>query len=227
MKYVCTPPEQAFNQISQTINRALEQGNVLLLLSGGSNIKAAVAIQQQLNLENALLTVSLVDERYGDVGHPDSNWQQLLDTGFDTSSVRVIPVLTGEEPKQTADAFGAALHYAFQNHDTVIGLLGMGSDGHTSGILPNSPAVTASDLVAYYQGPDYQRITTTAVALQHLDMAFLVAYGANKRTQLETLLHDSLPLTQQPVQLLKQLPDVQIYSDQPIPTKLDETLDNA
>ncbi len=227
MKYVCTPPDQAIRQIAQAINRALEKGSVLLLLSGGSNIKNAVAIQQQLNLGNSRLTVSLVDERYGDIGHADSNWQQLLEAGFDTSGVRVIPVLTGEAPEQTADAFGAALSYAFQNHDTVIGMLGMGADGHTSGILPDSLAVAATDLVVHYQGPDHQRITTTPVALQHLDTAFLVAYGDNKRTQLETLLHESVPITEQPVQLLKQLSDVRIYSDQPIPIQLDETLDNA
>ena len=37
----------------------------------------------------------LTDERYGPVGHPDSNWSQLLQKGFDLPQAKLVPVLTG------------------------------------------------------------------------------------------------------------------------------------
>jgi 6-phosphogluconolactonase/glucosamine-6-phosphate isomerase/deaminase len=56
---------------------------VLWLLSGGSNIRAIVEVMD--SIDDSLtpnLSLLLADERFGPVGHHDSNWQQLLDAGF-------------------------------------------------------------------------------------------------------------------------------------------------
>ena len=59
---------------------------VLWLVSGGSNITASVQLMQ--NLADDLtknLTIMAVDERYGLVGHADSNEGQLLAAGLTIS----------------------------------------------------------------------------------------------------------------------------------------------
>src|SRR6185503_424745 len=67
---------------------------VLWLVCGGSATAVAIAVSKQLHGKDLrLLTVSLTDERYGAPGHPDSNWQQLLDGGFDLPGASLVPVL--------------------------------------------------------------------------------------------------------------------------------------
>ena len=41
------------------------------------------------------LVVALVDERYGPVGHPDSNWFKLEIAGFKIKGAKMIPILIG------------------------------------------------------------------------------------------------------------------------------------
>src|SRR5258708_2139506 len=70
-----------------------EQKTVLWLISGGSNIKIATAVMAKLIGNESNLWVTLTDERYGKVGHPDSNWQQLLEAGFDPGHAKTYPIL--------------------------------------------------------------------------------------------------------------------------------------
>jgi 6-phosphogluconolactonase/glucosamine-6-phosphate isomerase/deaminase len=95
----------------------------------------------------------------------------------------------------------------------VIGLFGIGSDGHTAGILPNSPAVTAAAEVAFYQASDYPRITISPVFFSKIHTAIVYAMGSAKLQALENLKQD-LPAVLEPAQLLKQIPDTWIYTDQ-------------
>jgi len=212
MQFIFTDEQGAIDQISAIINQALSSGSVMLLVSGGSNIKSAVKIRGKLNLKNNL-TIGLVDERYGKVGHPDSNWQKLLDAGLNTQNISLMPVLNGDDVDSATRRYSNNLEIAFEQHDTCIGLLGMGSDGHTSGILPNSPAVDSSQLVTHYVGPDFKRITTTAKSLQMLDQGLLMAFGESKRQQLEELKKD-IAASAQPVQILKKIPQFLIFNDQ-------------
>jgi 6-phosphogluconolactonase/glucosamine-6-phosphate isomerase/deaminase len=195
----------------------LEQGrSVLWLISGGSAISVAVqAIPHLSGRDLSKLTVSLVDERYGPVGHPNSNWQQLLAAGFELPRAVLHPVLTGAPQPDTAQAFAEFLDEQFGSAGFVLGLLGIGPDGHTSGILPHSPAVTAPGLVFAYDGPDYKRVTTTQRALKHIDEAVVYAAGEAKWPVLDRL-ETELPVAEQPAQALKTLERLTIFTDRPL-----------
>lgn len=186
---------------------------VLWLLSGGSAIPLIVAIANQLQNTNVSnLTVSLIDERYGPVGHADSNWQQLKEAGFALPNATLQPVLMGQDIKATADTFQKNLRENLQTCDYRLGFLGIGPDGHTSGILPHSSAVEAQTLVHAYEGGGYQRITTTAKCLAQLDEAVVYAVGESKWPGLDQLSTDVDP-ADQPAQFLKQIPQVTIFND--------------
>jgi 6-phosphogluconolactonase/glucosamine-6-phosphate isomerase/deaminase len=201
----------AANQIASKLDR----GRVLWLVSGGSAIAVTAATAKLLAGRSlANLTVSLIDERYGDPGHPNSNWQQLMAAGLDLPGAILHPVLTGHSQLQSASDFQDFLREQFQISDYALGLLGIGPDGHTSGILPHSPAVTAGGLVFAYDGPDYRRITTTAAALAKLDEAIVYAVGPAKWPVLDQL-ETSLPAAVQPAQVLKSLPKLTIFTDRP------------
>lgn len=209
--------EPAAKYIAEHILDQLGQNrSVFWLLSGGSCIAVAVSAAKLLAGKNLSgLTVSLSDERYGLVGHPDSNWFQLKTAGLELPGAILHPVLLGESNEATAEAFEAFLMHEFANTDYHLGLLGFGPDGHTSGILPHSPAVTASGLVSSYDGGGYQRITVTQSALSKLNEAVVNAIGKTKWPVLDRF-ETELSVAQQPAQALKSVAKVTIFTDRPL-----------
>lgn len=209
--------EEGATPLADRITKQLTDGKkVLWMVSGGSNIPLAVTVMEHIPDElTTNLSVCLVDERYGDVGHADSNSQQLETAGFNHKKARVIYVLApGLSLQETAEQFSLALKTAADAADIVIAQLGMGPDGHVLGILPDSPAVASENLVEPYVADDYQRITPTVKgALAIIDAAYVFAFGANKRAQLEKLRDSDIPVSEQPAQLLKHLPEAYVYND--------------
>lgn len=186
---------------------------VLWLVAGGSAIAVAVEVAKRLQgvpLEG--LAVTLTDERYDVVGHKDSNWQQLMDAGFVLPGAHLVPVLNGATPQATAAKFDDLLHTALGNATYRLGLFGIGPDGHTSGILPHSPAADATGYAIDYESDPYRRVTSTAPAIARLDEAVVYAMGEAKRPVLAALLEDQ-PLADHPAQALKAVPRLTIYSD--------------
>jgi 6-phosphogluconolactonase/glucosamine-6-phosphate isomerase/deaminase len=192
----------------------LDQGRrVLWLLSGGSGIAAAVAAWKLLDTATGHLVIGQIDERYGAVGHADSNWQQLTAAGLaPRAGEQTLPMLTGAPMGETVAAYTGVMKQELERADVRVGFLGMGADGHTAGILPHSSAVESPALVADYQADDYQRITVTAAVISRLDEAIVLANGAAKREQLQRL-QAEVPAADQPAQLLKQAGHTTVFSD--------------
>lgn len=212
-----TEPEPLIAAVTTAIFDHLRAGRrVLWLLAGGSAIPVEVAIAKRLRTSGTSLeslTVTLTDERYGPVGHADSNWQQLETAGFVLPGARLQPVLSeGASLEQTAQTFAAFLGDALSTHDYRLGLFGIGADGHTAGVLPHSPAVAATALAASYDAAPYQRVTMTFPAIKQLDEAMVYAIGKDKWPVLDQLQTD-ISLDDQPAQMLKQVPRFTIFND--------------
>ena len=201
-------------KISKTLISNLEQGEVLWLLSGGSAIDVAVECSKGLNGANlGNLTISLVDERFGEVGHADSNWNQLLEAGFSLPGANLHPWLDGGNSSRTASKTSDFFNTALSSSAYKLALVGMGADGHIAGILPKSPAATSEQMVVAYHAGDYQRLTLGFSALMRLDEAFLYATGENKAGQLESLAAKNIDPIIQPAQIIKRLPSWWVYND--------------
>jgi 6-phosphogluconolactonase/glucosamine-6-phosphate isomerase/deaminase len=209
-------PEPLIVQLVTTINNALSQGvPVAWLLSGGSAIPIAIAVAKQLvpGEPRQLLRILQIDERYGMVGHANSNWQQLLDAGFQCEGAQYRPVLHGLSFTLTIETYTETILDALGNCDLRIGLFGIGPDGHTAGMLPGSSAASeAKELVVGYPGPDFPRITITTPAIARLDLAVAWVGGEAKRATLKTL-QGGAALTTQPAQAIKQAKNWFVYSD--------------
>lgn len=200
--------------LAGVIGAKLRQGKkVAWLIPGGSAIAVAVAaskLLQGIPLEN--LTVTLTDERYGEVNHPDSNWRQLYAAGFVLHGATLIPVLHGSDIAATAKLFGTALKETFDITDYRIGLFGIGADGHTAGILPHTRAVSETELAHGYDAGTFLRVTMTGPAIARLNEAVVYATGEAKWPVLDQLETAVLP-DDQPAQFLKQVPTVTIFND--------------
>jgi 6-phosphogluconolactonase/glucosamine-6-phosphate isomerase/deaminase len=210
-----TNKQPVVDYLVTTINQHLAHGErVLWLVPGGSAIDVATEVGKQLTVpEKDQLLISLTDERYGDIGHKDSNWKQLADKGFHIKNAKMAPVLCGKPMHETAVSFANTLRYAFDEVDYRIGLFGIGPDGHTAGILPGSPAVDADDFACGYNSDTFQRITMTFPAIEQLDETVVYAFGDEKRVALENLLHP-MSLDQEPAQIHRNVLQSTIFNDQ-------------
>jgi 6-phosphogluconolactonase/glucosamine-6-phosphate isomerase/deaminase len=217
-----TDAEIAAGSLASSILKQLRSGKqVLFFATGGSSISVGAKISKILReypdknlMKN--LTVTLTDERYGPLGHPDSNWQQLLDRGFSLPQARLIPVLTGENLSITTEKFSKALNEELmisEENKYRIGLFGIGADGHTAGILPGSKSVESLNLACGYDTPTFSRITITPKVIEKLDEAAVWAQGKDKWGVIENLLEENIPIIKQPAQILKKVPLLTIFSD--------------
>ena len=199
--------------IASLVSDKIKNGKVLLALPGGSSIEVGVKIFEILSTQDLHnLTVMLTDERYGKVGHPDSNFFQLEEKGFNPGNSRTIPVLTGGDMESETKRFGENLKNELEKADYKIGLFGIGADGHTAGMLPGSGAVTSEDYAIGYNTETFSRITMTAKAIEKLDEAVVYAVGEEKRPVIESL-KENIDIIKQPAQILKKVPLLTIFTD--------------
>ena len=198
--------------IANSILKHLNAGEkVLWLATGGSSIAVGVEVAKIIKEHpHQNLIVTLTDERYGEINHPDSNWNQLLDKGFDLPEAKLIPVLLGENRDDTTQKFNTALEGELKSADYKIGLFGIGTDFHTAGILPGSGAVFSEDLAFGYNSEKFERITITPKTIQKLDEVIVFMQGEEKEKVLK-ILEQNASINDQPAQILKKVPLLTIF----------------
>lgn len=216
MNWLNTNPELIPELIANKLSELLRTQSVTWFVSGGSNITyqaKSIELLQQNGADLSRLRILLIDERFGPVGHADSNWQQLADAGFAVPGPTYIAPFT-ENEQLLDDAvirYAAIVENVLQNDSYTFAQLGMGDDGHTAGILPNSAATESSDTVVGYASEPYQRMTLGFSALRQLDEVALVAFGDSKQAQLDRL-QETVDPKDQPVQVIKDIEHVTIYT---------------
>jgi 6-phosphogluconolactonase/glucosamine-6-phosphate isomerase/deaminase len=203
--------------LADRLARELAAGKrVLWLVPGGSNIPLSAAVSHRLPADlTGRLTIMLTDERYGEVGHDDSNTVQLKIAGFEPQQAQLHEVLQpGMSLEETVAHFAADFTQVISNTELVIGQFGMGPDGHIAGILPRSAAVKSADLAFGYDAGHFTRITLTPAAITQITVAYLFAFGREKLEALNNLANQDLSLDEQPAQILKQITESYVYNDQ-------------
>ncbi len=214
-----TKPEDAAEFVASAIFHKLKGGKrVLLFLTGGSSISVGVKIGEILKeqadenlMEN--LTITLTDERYGPIDHFNSNYFQLTEKGFALSGAKIIPILIDDDRNITTEKFNKILNEELTRAEYKIGLFGIGVDGHTAGMLPESGAINSEDLAFSYDTSTFSRITITPKAIEKLDEAVIWAQGNDKWNVLQDLAKNEIDIIKQPAQILKKVPLLTIFSD--------------
>lgn len=205
--------------VAQAISRQLlaalnANRSVVWLVSGGSCIPIAVQARELLGQldELAHLSVIVMDERYGEIDHAGSNSMQLKKAGFDMRGLHYYEVLQGESIEKTTVQFAQTLETLQENEAVVIGLFGMGADGHTSGLLPGNPVMDSTAFTGFFDGHDYPRITTTPAFIRGITEATLYAVGESKWPALSQMQQPG-PVEDLPVRTLRGCSRLTIFSD--------------
>jgi 6-phosphogluconolactonase len=214
--YITSESQAGPQALIDSLGTALSlHSRVLWLVPGGSNITLATKVMAALpEGETHKLHIMLTDERYGPVDHPDSNLRQLREVGFEPQQATFIPtLLDGLSLEETAQKYASNFNHEANDAGYIIAQFGIGPDGHIAGILPGSPASTANDLASGYHTEQFDRVTLTFPALKRIDEAFAYAFGAAKKPPLDRLKNESVPLAEQPAQILRQIPEATVYND--------------
>ncbi len=206
--------KEAGKYLAQSILAKLEKKKkVLWLVAGGSSIPAAVVASKIIARHpHRNLAVTLTDERFGPKGHADSNWAKLLSRGFALPEAKIFFILTDKNMEATVEKFRKFLEEKFEWADWKVGIFGVGEDGHTAGILPESPAVSFPRLAFGYYTEKFNRITMTAKAIGMLDEAIVFAQGEKKRRPLRKL-EEEISVAKMPAQALKKARKLTIFTD--------------
>lgn len=209
--------------------------DTLLLLSGGSAIEIYDLITDfwPSNINLSKLTISLCDERWDEnPDHINSNWKSIQETNFykyvTEHGAKTYKILNGKSIETEAENFNSFLNKTIINDSQILLLLGMGEDGHTSGILPHTPGLDSKDYAISYHidnseiNPHLHRITTTTQFIQKSNKIFLYITGEKKRKTLKKVMQlDKEYPTEEwkknvknyPILSLSGINDVEIYSD--------------
>lgn len=215
MEFIKSTDQKAIaTYILYRIVAELEMGKkVVWFMPGGSAIPIVRDILSQLTqFDTKNLAVTLTDERYGNPGHNDENWSAIMKDLPTPKDATYLPINNGDSLEQTILSHQKSLRELLDWADHTIGFFGIGTDGHTAGILPKSPAASSTDSVCGYESEPYTRITITAPVITSLQDGFVYAMGREKHDVLDMLEVDIDPVAM-PSQLLKSIPELLIFND--------------
>lgn len=189
--------------LAKAILYAVVDKKIVLYLSGGS----LKSLYEMLAKEGEIIpgAVGLVDERYGEKFHPNSNEKMIQDTQFlrylHLRNIPFYPVLQNKTRQDSAEEYDARFRELNNSYPKSIGLLGIGPDGHTSSLAPNRPDFTNPMfdpalkhlLVSEFNDPKShygERVGMTFLGLSMLDLLIVPVFGSSKQKALNLMFED-------------------------------------
>lgn len=167
----------------------------LLALSGGTSVDYQLMLVQAGDIIPGAICV--VDERYGEPFHENSNEKLLADAGVkkfaDENCIETHKILKGKGFSDTAKIYDTEIKGLFARFPKRVGVMGVGANLHTAGIFPNSGALKSADFVVGDNVNDVhpKRITLTLKALEEFTGFVVMMFGSPKQNALRIMLDES------------------------------------
>jgi 6-phosphogluconolactonase len=218
-----TTPQDLFQAAAEEVIRSAtdavaQRGLFTIALSGGStprNLYTLIAANASATLPWSQMFFFWGDERHVAPDNPDSNYRMAKEALL--SKVPVPPANIFPVPAENPDATQAAEIYEqtlrrffavapgeFPRFDLI--LLGMGPDGHTASLFPETPALQEKSRLVVANGVEKlgsSRITFTLPLLNAARrVAFLVS-GTDKAAALHEVLEGNAPAEKYPSRLVQ------------------------
>lgn len=200
--------QQLANDVAGLLAAALAlRPEASLVVSGGSTPVPFLQALASRDIEWARVRVTLADERWVDASHPDSNERlvkQHLLVGKAASATFIRLKNRHDTPQAGESDCNAALAALSWPLDVVV--LGMGGDGHTASLFPDTPGLQRALSVGSDRsrcqamqppGAAQARMTLTLAALHDCEYLLLHITGQAKREVLIDALQsepDHLPV---------------------------------
>lgn len=187
--------ERSRDIILSQIQTAIDaRGQFTIALSGGSTPKPLYEALATQSLPWSKIHIFWGDERYVPATHPDSNQlmaRQAWTDKIEIPNSNIHPMhTTSADPEKDARQHETELRQFFQTPEGFptfdLILLGMGDDGHTASLFPQTKALTVSDRLITVGNKDGQpRLTFTVPLINQARCVLFVVAGENKRPALK------------------------------------------
>lgn len=192
------------NRLTAAVN---SRGSASMAVSGGSTPIVLFQTLSAMDIPWSQVVISLVDERWVDETHADSNAALVRSTLLQNyaSTARLVTMKTNQP-----DAFAAQKKVSHLLANSIlpldIVLLGMGNDGHTASFFPHADGLSeALDLnddavcrAIRVAGMPYTRMTLTLRTLLSARYRVLQIHGQSKQQTLAKALQTG-PINDMPV----------------------------
>lgn len=231
MQITTVPKQEIAQNTADKISHLIKELKtpILLLLSGGSAFEIYDKIDT--SVLSSKITIGMLDERY-DFDDTVNNFAQLEKTGFfkkaDKQNVEYIntyPTML-ETQEELAERFEESLRdWKKENpKGKVIAVVGIGSDGHTSGIMPIpeekkkfEELFEQDKWVVGYNTEDKipfpERVTTTVTFMKNeIDYAIVYVSDEKKKDILKKVLEKDRPIHEIPGRVINEMKKVELVT---------------
>ncbi|NJB87809.1 6-phosphogluconolactonase [Lewinella marina] len=185
--------------------RQQPEGPLFWALSGGSTPKLLfklLAEEYGEKIDWSRLHFFWGDDRMVPYNDPESNYGEVKSLLFDHVAVvedQIHPVPTDLPAEEAAEAYAATITELLpQNSDGLpifdINMLGMGGDGHTASIFPDSMELLTDDrvcAVAKHPESGQLRVTLTGPVINASDEVVFLVTGGSKTERVAQILNDT------------------------------------
>ncbi len=183
-----------------------QQGRFAAAFSGGSTPRRLYELlgssRYRKTIDWKRVHIFLVDERCVPWNHPDSNYGMIFNTLLAPAKIPESNIhrIAGEDKtEQAARRYEQELRSFFRAtgiplFDLII--LGVGEDGHTASLFPNTEAVLDQDHLAapvHLEPPKLSRVTLTFPVLNHAAQILLLASGQSKAQVVHEIIEKGNP----------------------------------
>ena len=190
--------EELDNNLSKYIERILKQSlqdnfQTSLVMSGGSTPKGLFQLLSNTKIDWSKILITMADDRWVDVSHKDSNERLVKDLMLRNHAKNAKFVSLKSACTSASDG-AMELEYSFPKISSFsLVILGMGADGHTASLFPNTESLRQGiDLNCSQQfiasmpnDAPHMRISMTASRLLAADEIIIHITGDKKRKVLD------------------------------------------
>ena len=195
------------NLKAHDILKDILDSQTLLAFSGGTSPNYISMIVEPGDILPGAICV--VDERYGDEFHENSNELLLKNAGVlefaQNNNIEFYKVLSGKSFDATGEDYDQMISELLPKFPKRVGVMGIGSNLHTAGIFPNSLAAHSPNFVVGEEVEEKQslrsspaerdaglkfpqRITLTLRTLGEFQAFVILAFGDEKKEALKKML---------------------------------------
>jgi len=215
---VCGGPEElseaAAHEFAAKAEQAIEErGRFVVVLAGGSTPKAmyeVLALEYADRIDWSRVHVFFGDERTVPPDHDDSNYKMVNEVILEHVPVESVHRMRGElPPDEAAEAYEEEMKTFFGAEEVPrfdLILLGVGGDGHTASLFPETSALEVRDRWVVANPVlklDTTRITLTVPVINAARAVLFLVAGEDKAETLEKILEGDADPRAYPARLIQ------------------------
>lgn len=175
-----------------------ERGIFTVALSGGNTpkelYKRLASQENRSRLDWKKVLVFWSDERCVPLNHTDSNFHMAMENGLALLNIpkeHIFPMYTSEDPELSAQAYEQQIMINVPNNTFDLIMLGMGDDGHTASLFPNTHGLHPNDhlvIANFIPKLNSWRITMTFDCINACLQPVLYVLGNSKAKMVKQIL---------------------------------------